>query len=90
MLNFEIQLSILKSISATYADEKRVEISSKQFEVDQDTFVYNMVYLKKEKLTQAKKAMRQFIANFLSEFEAKPGEGDETYQLNTQLFKLSK
>lgn len=50
MLNFELQLSILKSISATYADEKRVEISSKQFEVDQDTFVYNMVYLKKEKL----------------------------------------
>ena len=50
MLNFELQLSILKSISATYADEKRVEITSKQFEVDQDTFVYNMVYLKKEKL----------------------------------------
>ena len=48
MLNFELQLSILKSISATYADEKRVEISSKQFEVDQDTFVYNMVYLKKK------------------------------------------
>ena len=48
MLNFELQLSILKSISTTYADEKRVEINSKQFDVDQDTFVYNMAYLKKE------------------------------------------
>lgn len=46
--------------------------------------------LKRDKLIKAKKAMRAFINDFLTEYEAKPGEGDETYQLNLQLFKLSK
>ena len=63
MLNFELQLSILKSISATYADEKRVEINSKQFDVDQDTFVYNMAYLKKEKLLDLSSMSSRTAAN---------------------------
>jgi hypothetical protein len=46
--------------------------------------------LKKDKLVKAKKAMRQFINDFLTEYEAKPGDGDETYQLNLQLFQVTK
>jgi len=41
------------------------------------------------KLPKAKDALRKFINEFLTEFESKPGEGDETYQLNLQLFQLS-
>lgn len=50
MLNFDLQVSVLESLSATYVDEKRVEISSKDFDVDADVFLLNITYLKREKL----------------------------------------
>jgi uncharacterized protein (TIGR02147 family) len=46
--------------------------------------------LKKDKIAHAKKKMRKFINDFLNEFEAPVGEGDETYQLNLQLFQITK
>lgn len=52
-----------------------------------DSYSFN---LKKDQLVKAKKAMRQFISDFLTKFEAQPGEGDETYQVNMQLFKFTK
>ena len=33
MLNLDLQLTLLKALQATYVDEKRIEITSKQFEV---------------------------------------------------------
>lgn len=50
MLNFDLQLAVLKSLAATYVDEKRVEISSKDFDADADNFLLNITYLKREKL----------------------------------------
>lgn len=59
------------------------DVSQREF----DSYSFN---LKRDKLMKAKKAMRQFISDFLTEFEAQPGDGDETYQVNIQLFKLTK
>lgn len=50
MLNLDLQLTLLKALQATYVDEKRIEITSKQFEVNQELFVFNLLYLKREKL----------------------------------------
>jgi uncharacterized protein (TIGR02147 family) len=41
-------------------------------------------------MNRAKSVLRKFLNDFFSEFEAKPGEGDDVYQLNLQLFKMSK
>lgn len=50
MLNYELQLSILKAVSSTYTDDKRTEISSKDFDVSAEEFIANVTYLKREKL----------------------------------------
>lgn len=50
MLNLDLQLALLKSLQATYVDEKRIEITSKQFKVNQELFVFNLLYLKRERL----------------------------------------
>jgi hypothetical protein len=50
MLNYELQLAILNELAVTYLDEKRIEITSKQFGVDQHSFALNLTYLKREKL----------------------------------------
>lgn len=58
-------------------------------EVDQREFNSYSFNMKKEKLPKAKAALRKFINEFLSEYEAAPGDGDEIYQLNLQLFQIS-
>ena len=50
MLNHELQLQILKTLAATYIDERRIEISSSQYKAEQNIFTLNLIYLKKEKL----------------------------------------
>ena len=50
MLNLDLQLTLLKALQATYVDEKRIEITSEHFEVTHDLFVFNLLYLKREKL----------------------------------------
>ncbi|MDD3267340.1 MAG: hypothetical protein PHC75_09220 [Burkholderiales bacterium] len=50
MFNYELQVSLLKSLSATYVDDKRVEITSKDVNASQNDFIANITYLKKEKL----------------------------------------
>ncbi len=47
---FEFQQSILKLLVPTYVDEKRVDLLSKEFAVSNEEFVFNLVYLKREKL----------------------------------------
>ena len=50
MLNFDLQVAVLQSLVPSYIDDRRIEISSKQFAVSNDIFIINMTYLKKEKL----------------------------------------
>lgn len=50
MLNFELQLALLNAVSATYVDDRRVELSSNDFNTTSDIFTLNITYLKREKL----------------------------------------
>ena len=50
MLNFEFQQAILKLLTVTYVDEKRVDLLSKEFTVSTEEFIFNLLYLKREKL----------------------------------------
>ncbi|MCB9082710.1 MAG: TIGR02147 family protein [Bdellovibrionaceae bacterium] len=46
--------------------------------------------LKKGQMSKAKKKIRKFLDEFFQEFEAPAGEGDDTYQFNVQLFRVTK
>lgn len=46
--------------------------------------------IKKQDLPKIKKAIREFSDEFVQNFEAKSGEGEETYHLNIQFFSLTK
>ncbi len=59
------------------------DVNSREF----NSYSFNLT---KAKLPKAKAMMREFINDFLKECEAQPGEGDETFQLSLQLFKISK
>lgn len=50
MLNFEFQQAILKLLVSTYVDERKVDLLSKEFAILADEFVFNLIYLKREKL----------------------------------------
>jgi len=47
------------------------------------------INIHKDSLPAAKQLMREFVDRFIREIEAKPGEGQETYQLNLQFFGLA-
>lgn len=53
---------------------------------------YNAIALniKTKNLPKIKEKIREFVNELVDEFEAKPHQGDETYQLNTQFFALTK
>jgi uncharacterized protein (TIGR02147 family) len=76
--NYHKSVSEMAAVALFNQEITRREFNSYSFNMD------------RAKMAKAKKAMRQFINDFLNEFEAKPGEGDETYQLNLQLFQISK
>lgn len=63
MLNYDLQLSILKTLSTTYVDDKRVEISSKDFSSKYDDFLLNITYLKREKLVDLSSVSTRNIHN---------------------------
>lgn len=46
--------------------------------------------IKKKDLPKMKEEIRAFINKLVDDYEAKPHEGDDTYQLNVQLFSLTK
>lgn len=50
MFNYELQISLLKSLATTYIDDKRIEITSKDVNASQNDFITNITFLKKEKL----------------------------------------
>ena len=59
------------------------ELAEKEF----NSICFNV---EKKNLPQLKETIRDFINKTIEEFEAPPHQGDETYQLNIQLFSLSK
>ena len=62
---------------------KRQSIDEREF----NSFCLNM---EKNQMKNAKKKIRNFVDEFISEFEAPNKKSNETYQLNVQLFSLTK
>lgn len=62
---------------------------SKQ-DIEQREFNAIALNIKKKDLPKMKEAMREFVNQLIEEFEAPAHKGDETYQLNLQLFSLTK
>ena len=58
------------------------DISTREF----NSYSFNM---NSRQMHAAKKKIRSFIQEFLNEFEADTGTGDQTYQINLQLFKVT-
>ena len=46
--------------------------------------------IKEDKVAEAKLRLREFVQDFISEFQANPDESELTYQINNQFFKLDK
>ena len=46
--------------------------------------------IKEDKVAEAKLRLREFVQDFISEFQANPDESELTYQINNQFFKLNK
>ena len=69
-----------------------LSFAAKQLSVQhvlQREFLSYAFNLKRKDIEPAKLEIRRFIKDFLSRFEAAPGTGDETYQINLQLFAMS-
>ncbi len=58
--------------------------------VDQKEFNAIAFNIDTEDLPEIKSRIRDFVNDLIEEYEAKPGKGDQTYQLNIQLFSLTK
>ncbi len=56
-------------------------------EREYQSYAFNM---KRKDMERAKDRIRKFLDDFFTEFEAPENEGDETFQFNVQLFKLTK
>ncbi|MAW07391.1 MAG: hypothetical protein CME61_03800 [Halobacteriovoraceae bacterium] len=59
-------------------------------EVNEKEFNSMSFNIKKEKVAEAKIRLRDFVNEFISEFQARPEESDLTYQINSQFFRLNK
>jgi uncharacterized protein (TIGR02147 family) len=59
------------------------DVNTREFQ----SFTFN---IRNKDLKKAKEKIRKFLDEFLVEFEAPEGEGDESYQLNVQLFSMTK
>jgi len=73
--------------------EKMALIASEQVHhqhVDEREFNSMSFNIKKEKIPEAKIRLREFINEFICEFQANPEESDLTYQINNQFFRLNK
>ncbi len=69
-----------------------MELASKAITVqDPKEREYNAycINIEKEKIPEMKKAIRRFMHDFATKFEAKSGTAENTYQLNTQFFNLT-
>ncbi|MDA8792588.1 TIGR02147 family protein [Bacteriovoracaceae bacterium] len=70
------------------ASQLAAEAVKKQ-SVDEREFNSYSLNLNIEKIIEAKSEIRKFINQFITTFESNENEGDETYQLNLQLFQLT-
>jgi uncharacterized protein (TIGR02147 family) len=73
--------------------ERMAKIAAQEvFKQDVNEREYNSMSfnIKKEKVGEAKLRLREFIQDFISEFQANPDESELTYQINNQFFKLDK
>ena len=59
-------------------------------EVNEKEFNSMSFNIKKEQIAEAKIRLRDFVNEFISEFQARPEESDLTYQINSQFFRLNK
>jgi uncharacterized protein (TIGR02147 family) len=75
--------SFHKAVSSLAAEQVSVQ------GVEEREFNAYALNIKTDALPKAKELLRQFVRQFIETIEAQPGEGDETYQLNLQLFSLT-
>lgn len=62
----------------------------KKQSIDEREYNSFCLNIRKGQLKNAKKKMRNFVDEFISEFEASNKKSNETYQLNVQLFSLTR
>jgi uncharacterized protein (TIGR02147 family) len=73
-----------KTCSRIAIDEISIqEVAEREF----NAIAFN---IQKKDLPKMKESIRDFVNQMVEEFEAKPHKGDATYQLNLQLFSLTK
>ena len=73
--------------------ERMAKIAAEEvFKQDVTEREYNSMSfnIKKERVAEAKLRLREFVQDFISEFQANPDESELTYQINNQFFKLDK
>lgn len=58
--------------------------------IDEKEFNAIAFNIEKKNLPKMKEELREFINKLVEDYEAPPHKGDETYQLNLQLFSLTK
>ena len=85
---YEIQSDVIQDYHK-FCSKLAIDQISKQ-QVEDKEFNTLSLNLKKKDLPKMKEDIREFINKLVKEYEAKPHEGDETYQLNMQLFSLTK
>jgi len=85
---FEIESSDIQNYHKT-CSHMAIDQISKQ-DISEKEFNAIAFNIKKKDIPKMKEQIREFINNLVDEYEAKPHQGDETYQLNLQLFSLSK
>jgi uncharacterized protein (TIGR02147 family) len=83
----------IPSLGVRKFHEKMALLASEQVhtqDVSEREFNSMSFNIKKEKVSEAKLRLREFIKEFISEFQANPDESDLTYQINNQFFRLNK
>lgn len=84
----EIESTVIQEYHKTCSKLAMEEISKQS--VDAREFNAIAFNIQKKDLPQIKEKLREFINSLVDEFESSPGKGDETYQLNMNLFSLTK
>jgi len=85
---YEIESAVIQEYHKTCSKMAIEEISKQS--ISQREFNAIAFNIKLADIPKMKESIREFVNHLVEEYEAKPHEGDETYQLNLQLFSLSK
>lgn len=82
----------VKDLAVQVFHKKMSFLASEQItnlSLDEREFDAYILNIKKEKMADAKRKLRGFAKDFISEFEANPGSAENSYAINLQLFKLT-